>query len=417
MTIGTSLFADLSSRSFNRLDGRIADLQGLVASGKNDPKLSADPVRAIRLSAATEQQELLSRFSENVDYVSSRLGQADATMEEGSNMLRRVREITLRAANDTLTPTDRDALVTELSELRNGLKDLGNARDSTGQALFGGYMVDGNAFEVVGGEVQYNGDNGRHTLRVSETATLPTGIDGASIFLSAKGENGPINVFEMIDDVVFALSPNSDNTRSDISSNRALTVDFQATRQSQTYTMSVSGPNGQAEVSAEMVDGVPYPMIDAINAQTAETGITARIGDDGRSVVLEGDGEVAVNSIESEDNRRAVLARVTDNGETPRSYELVGKPFSINTILDKTNDAIGHFADVRAELGAMGQVADWHKDAIDSRSVEVQKAVAGLEDVDIAKVVTELQSMLLSRSAAQQTFVKITQSNLFDYLR
>ena len=416
MTIGTSLFADLTSRSFNRLDGKIADIQGLVASGKNDPKLSADPVRAIRLSAASEQQELLQRFSENVDHVGTRLGQADATMEEGVNMMRRVREIALRAANDTLAPTDRDALTTELVELRNGLKDLGNARDSTGQALFGGFRVDGNPFEVEIGEVVYKGDNGRHSLRVSETATLPTGVDGASVFLSVKGEDGPINVFEMIDDIVFALSPPSDNTRSDLAGGREVSIDLMASREAQTYGFSLTGPDGAIEVEADLVDGIPGPMIDAINAQTETSGISARLGDDGRSVVLEADGNITINSIESEDNRRAVLAKVTDVSKET-SYDLVGRPFAINTMLDNTNSAIDHFADVRAELGALGQVADWHKEAIDSRSVEVQKAIAGLEDADIANLVTQLQSLLLSRDASQQTFVKITQTNLFDYLR
>lgn len=416
MTIGTSLFADLTSRSFNRLDGKIADIQGLVASGKNDPKLSADPVRAIRLSAASEQQELLQRFSENVDHVGTRLGQADATMEEGVNMMRRVREIALRAANDTLAPTDRDALTTELVELRNGLKDLGNARDSTGQALFGGFRVDGNPFEVENGEVVYKGDNGRHSLRVSETATLPTGVDGASVFLSVKGEDGPVNVFEMIDDIVFALTPLSDNTRSDLAGGREISIDLMATREAQTYGFSLSGPNGAVEVEADLVDGIPGPMIDAINAQTETSGISARLGDDGRSIVLEAEGNIKINSIESEDNRRAVLAKVTDVSKET-TYDFVGRPFAIDTILDNTNSAIDHFADVRAELGALGQVADWHKEAIDSRSVEVQKAIAGLEDADIANLVTQLQSLLLSRDASQQTFVKITQTNLFDYLR
>ena len=189
-----------------------------------------------------------------------------------------------------------------------------------------------------------------------------------------------------------------------------------ATREAQTYGFSLSGPNGAVEVEADLVDGIPGPMIDAINAQTETSGISARLGDDGRSIVLEAEGNIKINSIESEDNRRAVLAKVTDVSKET-TYDFVGRPFAIDTILDNTNSAIDHFADVRAELGALGQVADWHKEAIDSRSVEVQKAIAGLEDADIANLVTQLQSLLLSRDASQQTFVKITQTNLFDYLR
>ena len=40
-----------------------------------------------------------------------------------------------------------------------------------------------------------------------------------------------------------------------------------------------------------------------------------------------------------------------------------------------------------------------------------------LEDADITKIVTELQTMLLNRDAATQAFAKIGQQSLFDYLR
>ena len=417
MTITTSLFSDLSARYFNRLDGRISELQGLVASGKNDPKMSADPVRAIRLSAAQEQQELLERFSGNVEFVSSRLGQADASMDEAVNMMQRVREISLMAANDTLAPTDREALAIELRAIKIGLKDLGNARDSTGQAVFGGFRVDGNPFEVVDGRVVYGGDNGRHMLRISETATLPTAIDGGSVFMSVQTQDGATSVFDMIDDIVYALSPVSDNTRTNIPGGSNLVVDIHAGREPQNFTMSLSGPLGRAEVEAEMVEGVPGPMIDAINARSAETGITASLHSDGKSILLSSTDDITINSIETEGAQHAVLASVQDLDDDGRQYELVGRQFSMESLLDATQDAIEHFADIRAELGALGAVAEQHKKAIVTRNTEVQKAIAGLEDADIAKLVTELQSLLTTRSAAQQTFVKISQNNLFDYLR
>jgi len=40
-----------------------------------------------------------------------------------------------------------------------------------------------------------------------------------------------------------------------------------------------------------------------------------------------------------------------------------------------------------------------------------------MEDADLAKLVTELQSKIVNRDAAQQAFVKIGQQSLFDFIR
>ena len=49
--------------NFNRLGAEIADLQSRISSGKNDPRPSADPMRAAKLSAVTEQRGAIARFT------------------------------------------------------------------------------------------------------------------------------------------------------------------------------------------------------------------------------------------------------------------------------------------------------------------------------------------------------------------
>ena len=43
--------------------------------------------------------------------------------------------------------------------------------------------------------------------------------------------------------------------------------------------------------------------------------------------------------------------------------------------------------------------------------------MSDLSDADLSALVTDLQSMMTSMQASQQAFVKISQLNLFDYLR
>ena len=53
----------------------------------------------------------------------------------------------------------------------------------------------------------------------------------------------------------------------------------------------------------------------------------------------------------------------------------------------------------------------------DKRLLLMNEDISNLEDADIAKLVTELQAKLVSRNAAQQSFIKIAQDNLFNYIR
>jgi flagellar hook-associated protein 3 FlgL len=70
-----------------------------------------------------------------------------------------------------------------------------------------------------------------------------------------------------------------------------------------------------------------------------------------------------------------------------------------------------------AKIGAITNKAEATKEAISQRKIVVIEALSGMEDADIAKLVTEMQSLIVARDAAQQTFVKISQQNLFDFLR
>ncbi len=68
-------------------------------------------------------------------------------------------------------------------------------------------------------------------------------------------------------------------------------------------------------------------------------------------------------------------------------------------------------------MGALGRLAEDHAQVLADRKLRIDKSVAGLEDLDVAAAITRLQQLLLTEQAAQQTFVKINGTSLFDYMR
>ncbi|MHA7849780.1 flagellin N-terminal helical domain-containing protein [Roseovarius sp.] len=301
MTIGTSLFHAQAGARFSAIGAEIAGLQAQISAGKADPRPSADPVRALNLSAAQEQGARLERYAGNLDRAAGRLALADTALEAGVDIMQRVRELAVAASSDTMNLTARDAIRSELQGLRNGLVDVANARDETG-LLFGGLTTRGVAFEQDANGVVYRGDQGQQQLRSSESGTVATGLPGPVLFGG-------------IDD----------------------------------------GTGGETDVFA-------------------------------------------------------VIGRFQEQLDAPQ-------PGGMNDVMDSVVKAADHLADGRARIGAMAANVDRQSDAIEGRQVRLTETLSGLEDLDIAAVVTELNRTLLTREASQQSFVAIGRSSLFDYMR
>ena len=85
--------------------------------------------------------------------------------------------------------------------------------------------------------------------------------------------------------------------------------------------------------------------------------------------------------------------------------------------IGKVNIALEHFSLQQTKLRSQMNRADLQRGVNDKRLLLMNEDISNLEDADIAKLVTELQAKLVSRNAAQQSFIKIAQDNLFNYIR
>ena len=136
MQVSTKLFNQQSVNQFGKLTEEIQKLQGKVSTGKNILKSSDDPVAAVELSAAKEQKNILDRFKRNIDSAQRRLDLADGTMQQAINVMTRISELAIQAANDTNGVPERIAIRTEVEQLANVMLEIANTRDAQGQSLF-----------------------------------------------------------------------------------------------------------------------------------------------------------------------------------------------------------------------------------------------------------------------------------------
>jgi flagellar hook-associated protein 3 FlgL len=419
-SIGNALFGKIAMENFNRISGEVSDLQAQISSGKNDPRPSADPMRAAKLSIVTEQRAAIDRFTDNTALATDRLDQADLAIGEMGEIIRQFQQISIQAANDTITEEGIAGLRSEALSLRTALIAVANGRDTMGLPLFAGF---GSAEPFAQGPngIEYRGDGGRPTLRMTETATLATGLNGAEVFMSVPTDTGARSVFEMVDDLIATLTPALNPARPNHTvANQALFTPA-TTRDPATLSFDLTGPTGTARISAEVMSGAPGALRDAINAATPTTGITASLAPDGESLIFQSAGQMTVGNLTQPDAGRRIAANMV---ALDTSLQPVGVGVGLRTENLSATRMVGAFADIvthvaaqRAEVGALGRLAEDHAQVLADRKLRIDKSVAGLEDLDVAAAITRLQQLLLTEQAAQQTFVKINGTSLFDYMR
>ncbi|ODM42092.1 flagellar hook-associated protein FlgL [Cereibacter johrii] len=409
MTLGTTLFATLASRNFSRLQTEIGTLQARIASEVRDPRPSADPTRAVQLSAAKEMEATLGRYGANAASAADRLAHADVALGEVAARMRELKDVVLQAGNPTLSDEGRAGLRIVAESAREALFALANRKDAMGQGLFAGYAA-GPAFVKEGDTVRFAGNDGQPTAQLSETLRVATSLGGAEVFMAVPTETGARSLFDLADDLVASLSVPLAHASPQRSAEDTARLSLAAPPAPATVRFTLTGPAGSAEIEQRL----PGSALAAINAASAVTGVTATEEPDG-TLVLGAVGRISVSEMSRSDDPRDVLATFT-SAEDEGGWIMPAR-FDAASLTDAFDAAVSHMAEQRARAGALAASVDTQADAIKTRQTRIATAIGGLEDLDVAEAVTRLQQLLLTQEAAQQTYVKIANRSLFDYLR
>ena len=146
MKISTSQTFDTAVSQMNRQQSKIAEMQAKLASGNQLVKPSDDAEKSgiiQRLTSALSRQD---SFEAGLDRAQSRLLAEQSALMSSENILQRIRELAVRAGNDSLSVADKTVIAGEVSSLRDELFALANSQDVNGNYVFAGSAVQSAAF-------------------------------------------------------------------------------------------------------------------------------------------------------------------------------------------------------------------------------------------------------------------------------
>jgi flagellar hook-associated protein 3 FlgL len=164
---------------------KFSRLQQEVATGRRINRPSDDPAAALRILPLRNDLRDLEQLGSNVSLARETLNTGAASLEDGSSLMQRVRELTTQAANGTLSAGDRDSIGSEIDQLLNQLVGIGNSRRGD-KYLFGGTANGTAPFEVVtdggGTRVVYRGNRENLDVEVAPGVRTALNVPGDDIF-------------------------------------------------------------------------------------------------------------------------------------------------------------------------------------------------------------------------------------------
>lgn len=396
--------------------------QEQVSSGKRILSPADDPVATVRLLQLGQQGSQIKQYEDNLRAARNSLVQEESILNAVNNNLQRVREISLMAGNGAYDTQDRVALSQELEQLEDELFQLFNTRNARGEYLFGGYQSDQAPFvRKSDGSYTYQGDEGQRSIQIGSSKMIAINDNGKSLFVDVPNVNR-VNTA--------AAVTNTGNGR----------ISLGEVENKRQYDQNFYPNDGIVIRIGE--DGNTYEILERPNPPDPQAVLESgslQAGPDGsfsiryQGVVVKLDGELQENDeftvergdlTQTSDNRekrsildtvallRETLANDADDTESRLQRRDV-LSLSVSNIDNAMNKVLG----VQTSLGARLNIIDSSENELADAKLINQTITSELEDLDYAEALSRLSLQIVVLEAAQQSFVKISSLNLFNFIR
>lgn len=185
------------SNNMKRMDG----LQLQMATGRKINKPSDDPVGVTYSLRYRSELEANDQFQRNLNSLNTYLEYIDSLLDQAGDVLHRLRELSVRAANGTNPQAAMDSIKSEVLELRAQMVDIANSQ-MNGKYLFNGQKTDVPPYPDADAAASAVTDSYEIYFEVGAGVMIPTNVTGNEVFGYPADAD---NIFRIFDDVIQAL--------------------------------------------------------------------------------------------------------------------------------------------------------------------------------------------------------------------
>jgi len=166
-------------RNYRRNLNRIEDYQNQLASGKSIRRPSDDPSGASKALKLRSDLSMNEQYIKNTDNALSWLNITETALRDIGDSLQRARELTVQAANETLTPENRATIANEIEQIQQHIFQVSNSTYA-GRHIFAGFRTEAPAFSQGAGTIVFEGNAGEIAFEVGVGNRIAVNVTGGS---------------------------------------------------------------------------------------------------------------------------------------------------------------------------------------------------------------------------------------------
>jgi flagellar hook-associated protein 3 FlgL len=429
MRIATSTIYEAQAASIDNLVAQQQNLGQELSSGKqlnapsDNPTLIAQDLQ-VRSAIAAENQG-----NANINNASAELTTVDGALSTLTDIMQKVRGIAVEAAAGFTNSTQQQALGSQVDSLLQEAITVANTKYG-GKYVFAGTDAPYNQPVTANGSplssVTFNGNTATQNEQLYNGESIPTSVTLQQAF-NFNSTDGSPDVFQTLinlRDTIEKTAITSESANRVNNPNTAFTAATPINTAGILATPLKPDANGNVDiqlVTASAPNGITIAIpagssvagvLAAINAQTAATGVTASF--DYRQQRL---------SLTSATGNFQIIDVPSVGAPSPGNFVAA---FGLASNADLTTNVSRQIGDVdralqsllstRSTLGGSIQTLTALGTSTSSQVVNDTKVQSGIEDADIAKVVSQFSQAQTALQAAYGTTTRLESKTLFDYL-
>ncbi len=409
MRLSTSWMYQQSLASMMNQQSTLAATQNQVSTGRRINVASDDPAGAGRVVSLDHILAANTQYTANIDAASTRLNTAQSTLNSVNDLYNSARDLTLQALNGSLADSDRQAIATQLTQMRDQLLQMANTTDATGQALFAGTSSASVPFvKNPDGSVSYAGNSGQPRAAIAAGLSVPTGESGSAIFMDVAAGNGR-----------FVASAGAGNAgtlvvgKNAVSDPAAFAAGLAANGG---YTLTFSGSGNWSAL-----DSSGTPALDAGgNPITGTYTAGGSISFNGLTLSLDGTPQagdsVSIKSGTSQDifatfNNMITALQGSGSGTQAQLTN------TLNRQLEALDSARAGVTRAEVDIGGRTNALAAQRTAYQDLAVTYKSTLSDTRDVDVYQAISNLSIQSTALQASQQVFAQVKSMSLFNYIK
>lgn len=402
MRVTQSMMNENLMRNLNRNLRRLADKNDMMSSTKKIRRPSDDPVGAAMALRLRRQISAIEQYKSNAEDALTWMKNTETALGNTGEIMHRLRDLTIQAANGTMTLEDREKVLHEVQELKEQIFQEANST-SVDRYLFSGYNTDKPPFvKDADGKIIPNPDMTKLNSAIGEN---DIGLKAHHIEINGldnKVEPGKYvieisNYDGITADVTIKLDDGTPIVSENININENQVIKGAAGSEWEEWEFNFNLEDSELEL-----DGKTFPI--SISMELTPGSMEYNLGkSESIPVNLIGPDVFADIFKTVEDLEKAL----ENDDQEALSGDLIER------IKDDTNTILMY----RSQIGARTNRLEATVNRLDANYVDYRDLLSNTEDVDMARIITELKMEESIYRAALATGARIIQPNLMDFMR